>query len=327
MSGPSHPVPSNPSPAMRHPIRCLLPLLSTLFASAAASAQDIVLPAVGSTAIGTPFDQRAAAGTHLGTVSVYAGGFVEGLQLESRNRWGASTFQSPLFGAANVAVDGQTPAGVEYLTRVDVWVQSGLVNKIALETSAGRRQTFGSTRVGEVQTVFAAGSGREIIGLHGSASATVYSLGVITRPLLATSQVYGTPCQTSLGPVTLRYRPGYEFLLPGGQTIVEMTNVPSTYLGAIITAGFSRTQVGNVPLPLDLGPVGAPGCTVWTSNESVTFVGRDPGNTNIAGWALFVPNTTALAGVVLNFQGYVLGPWNPASLAASSAFTGMVGRL
>src|SRR5204862_484267 len=67
-----------------------------------------------------------------------------------------------------------------------------------------------------------------------------------------------------------------------------------------MNVGVSDTVIGGLPLPLDLTPLGAPGCFAWVSNEAVVT-----GTTNSVGaitFQLVVPNNAALVGTVLFFQ-------------------------
>jgi hypothetical protein len=88
------------------------------------------------------------------------------------------------------------------------------------------------------------------------------------------------------------------------------TGNPLPYL---LSLGLSKTSLGSSPLPIDLTPMGAPGCRVYGSWDMVQgFYAWDA-------MAIYqVPNAPALAGLALYFQGAQLHLLNNALGVATS---------
>lgn len=305
---------------MNHPFPRLFRSTSiTLLLLGVASAQDTRLPAVG-TPTGTAFDEVAPAGQHLANVDFRHGGSIDAVRLGYRDRWHAPTGASAWHGGPSGLPGSFAVAAHDALTSAEIWVNNGIVVGVRLSSHNGQQQAFGQA-VGSLAS-FAAAPQDEIIGLHGThSSGLVFSLGVTTRPRLATGSVFGTAC----GPHATRFRPGFEFLRLGGLGIVEVTNVPAGQSIGIIVAGFSTTTVAGLPLPMSLTPMGATGCTLYVATDSITFVAVEPDRS--AGLSVTVPNTPTLAGLTVSFQGFVIGVNNPANLAAANAMTCTVGAL
>jgi hypothetical protein len=92
-----------------------------------------------------------------------------------------------------------------------------------------------------------------------------------------------------------------------GTTLVgEFRNAPAN--GVVFPfAGFSRTVAsGGIPLPLDLGIVGAPGCVIEVDPAYLTALFTDAAGTAV--WALPIPQNPSLSGIVLAQQAFVLDP-------------------
>ena len=65
--------------------------------------------------------------------------------------------------------------------------------------------------------------------------------------------------------------------------------------------GFSDTVWGGVPLPVDLGFLGSPGCILRVSPEFGFSLFASP--SGIATWGLAIPGDTSLSGLVFFQQG------------------------
>ncbi len=97
-------------------------------------------------------------------------------------------------------------------------------------------------------------------------------------------------------------------------------------LPALDVVGRSRTRAGALSLPFDLGPLGAPGCSLYLSPDLVRT-----GRTSPAGYVRFdwgyVPNDPALEGGTYYEQQFVLDPsFNALGLRASRLAACTVGR-
>jgi PKD repeat protein len=127
---------------------------------------------------------------------------------------------------------------------------------------------------------------------------------------------FGPGCASSLGITNLlpANRPQV-----GTSLVVNLNNLPQS--AAIMMLGFSRTTSGFGPLPLDLAPLGAPGCSGRVSPDATMFL---TGASNAAAWSLTVPNAPIFVGQVLYNQALVLDPTVNALGAVVSDAAGMM---
>jgi hypothetical protein len=103
---------------------------------------------------------------------------------------------------------------------------------------------------------------------------------------------------------------------------VSLTNLPQN--AALFVLGFSRTSSVFGPLPLDLGPFGAPGCLARVRPDAMMML---LGGGNTATLNLALPNTPGLLGILFYTQGLVLDQGtNAAGLVISDAAGAVVGR-
>ncbi len=304
---------------VRHPhlfvIACCLATLAT--------AQDTVQAPVGNTLSGTAFDQRAPADRRIGSLTANTNPALLGLLMGYEQRSGTATGASSQIGTAGGVSANFVIADEDYLATVDVWYDPTTILAVALETKNGLRQEFGPTTAGTLHH-FTAPLGDEIVGLVGTDSGVLRSLGVVTRPAMASHHFFGTACPTTAGTPQMRYRTGFSRLILGTTPILEVTAVPVGQL-AIVAIGLSTLATAGIPLPMALAAYGAPGCSIYVSLDALQFCARDPNGT--AGLAFPVPNNSSLTGLPLSFQGFVPGAANAANLAASSAMTCMIGAL
>ena len=101
---------------------------------------------------------------------------------------------------------------------------------------------------------------------------------------------------------------------------VELHSAPVNALSFCVL-GDSNTQMGAIPLPLDLGIIGAPGCFLRASMV-FTFTQTTAGTGSGGGAATFpwpIPNDPSLRGASLYFQGLVVDPVNQLGLTTSNA--------
>ncbi|MBK8097663.1 MAG: hypothetical protein IPK26_11185 [Planctomycetes bacterium] len=301
----------------------LLSAVSVLFALLPAIAQDTVQAPHGHSG-GTAFDERAPATGRIGTLEVNSGALIDGIKLQYEHRNGSAFGTSAQLGQlTGITTNFAIPDG-DYLTRIDVWANGSYIVRIALETAGGLRTPFGGTTAGTTRQNFLAPAGEEIVGLVGTYGALMNSLGVVTRPVLASHVFFGTGCPTSVGRPQIRYNSTYPHLILGGRTVVEVANAPPNTPGFLVT-GFSSTTAGSIPLPLDLDGFGMTNCQLYTSVDLIHYSLATAAG--VLGTTLFVPSDPAFVGFGLTFQGFPLGGSNPAGLAASNALTAMVGAL
>jgi hypothetical protein len=130
---------------------------------------------------------------------------------------------------------------------------------------------------------------------------------------------FGAGCPGSVGVTRL------EAITPPrlGQTMtVRMQPLPQSV--AMLLAGLSNVTAAAGPLPLDLSPFGLTNCRLRVRPDvSVVVIGAG----GSASFALAVPTSPSLAGLILHQQALVLDPaaGNPAGLVMSDAATAVVG--
>jgi len=126
----------------------------------------------------------------------------------------------------------------------------------------------------------------------------------------------GTGCASSLG---LEPRIGCTFVPRRGQPFsVNLSRVRSG-APAFLMLGASSTSWNQFSLPLELSPIGMPGCWLRTSPDVVaaaTTVG--PPGKGRASVALSIPNDPLLAGQSLFAQWFVLEPAGATQPAATT---------
>lgn len=252
------------------PLRLLAGLLGLCLAAAPSVAQDTVLPPFGNLSGGTVFDVRAAAiAQPMRLIVKHDPVLLRGLQVEWCGRdMTTSTGLSQQLGLSyfqqGVTTDTVQFAPGEHIRRVDVWAIASLVNMVRIYTPT-TSYDFGGRATGDARHNFIAPTGEQIVGFVGNAASTyLLSLGVVTRPLLASDERFGSGCTTSFGPLALRWRQGRAGMTIGTFPIIECPNVP---IGSVCwyLYGFSNTTYAGVPLPYNLGPHGSPSCSLYQS--------------------------------------------------------------
>jgi hypothetical protein len=139
-------------------------------------------------------------------------------------------------------------------------------------------------------------------------------------PQFATYSRYGQGCAGSLGTPTLGGANGSKPVL-GGAFVVEVGNLP---LGiGLILFGESRTALGGLPLPLDLGLAGMPGCTLLASPD-VNVLVASSGPTGTVTWN--IPASPSNFGTRFYTQAFALDPLaNAGGFVASNGAAGQLG--
>ncbi|MGE3173499.1 MAG: hypothetical protein AB7O97_12815 [Planctomycetota bacterium] len=187
---------------------------------------------------------------------------------------------------------------------------SWLVSAAAYDVAAGRTVLFGQQDLFDPTT--------ETHYLYGSGALT------------ASYTPFGAGCAG--GTVVIGGRPG---VLPPAQLSAVQGSLPvrGTTFGVrvggvgssplvLLGLGLSNTQSGGQPLPLDLGPVGMPGCPLLIDPIELlptVLAGGD------AEWTLRVPLDPLLAGLVFHQQAWVIDPTAAGGIGSvSNAATGVV---
>jgi hypothetical protein len=154
-----------------------------------------------------------------------------------------------------------------------------------------------------------------------SALGTVGRVTVHSLTVQAAATSFGTGCAGSLAQ-TPQFSTNTAPRL--GQSFDMKINLAPANTLVAFAQGLSNTLADGLPLPVDLTALGAPGCSLFTSTESII-----PAVTNSAGAAALVfnvPSTPVLAGFRWYAQGAVLTPANALGLLTTSAVALRVGH-
>ncbi len=137
----------------------------------------------------------------------------------------------------------------------------------------------------------------------------------------ATFVPFGAGCSGALGVPQLAAAAGSRPAL-GTNFVAEASNLPFGI--ALLNLGLSSTQTsGSVPLPLDLGFLGMPGCALLV-DPMISYALVGPGT--VATWNWFLPSSPTLFGAVFYAQAFAFDPAaNAFGFAASNGAVGTLG--
>jgi len=136
----------------------------------------------------------------------------------------------------------------------------------------------------------------------------------------ATYTPFGSGCPGSLGVPTFAPTPGSRPTL-GSTLSMTIGNLPANI--AIVATGLSNTMSNGLPLPMDLGSVGMPGCLLLIDPQATEFV---VGSGNTATWTWQIPSAEIWFGTPFYQQVFVLdAAANPLGLTVSNAGLGQLG--
>jgi len=199
------------------------------------------------------------------------------------------------------------PAGLTY-----VEVAAGALHTVA-RRSDGSVIAWGSNGYGQCNVPsLPAGLGYIQIGAGGFN--TVAHVGAVSSYVIFGAGCAGSMPSTTLVPLdTPRI---------GAALQVHLDHLPVN--AAFLIAGFSNSNSAFGPLPLDLGPIGMPGCA---ARVSIDFVALVLGSGGFADHRLPIPNVPGLVGVHFYQQALVLDPGAGNALGAvmSDAAAAVIG--
>lgn len=116
-------------------------------------------------------------------------------------------------------------------------------------------------------------------------------------------QPIGVGCPGTNGTPSLRLDSPAEL---GSDFVLDLLNLPTTPGAFLISTGLSTTSApGLGPLPFDLTPLGAPGCSIF-NDFGTSALGFHGGTA--AEFRLAIPNIPGLVGVEFANQGFVSDP-------------------
>ena len=199
-----------------------------------------------------------------------------------------------LFGGTNILSGAQTQLGDTWEWSAGTWTQRSPI-------------TLPGNRSGATTAYIPASSGFLIAGGNSLPNVPVNDTWLHRSLTLGMADSHGQPCATTSGAeleaITLPY-----LGLPFTQQIVNAE--PTAAIGLLVF-GASWQFYNGIPLPIDLGSIGAPACLLQTSVEVVSTVLLTNGTGSLT-WN--IPNLPAAAGYTFATQGVVLDPASPLPL-------------
>lgn len=148
----------------------------------------------------------------------------------------------------------------------------------------------------------------------GSPTNETYELSATTP---ASFLPFGPGCAGVAGVPTLRSLPGFG-PFAGGTLVVDVVRAPLKTLGTMVL-GLSRTVSGGIPLPIDLGVIGMPGCTLFISSEVLSTLTSPV-------WSLPMPSAQIGLGRSLYLQAALIDPAaNALGVVISDSFEMKIG--
>ncbi len=176
---------------------------------------------------------------------------------------------------------------------------------------------------------------------NSSSTNSFYSLDAAFGSTATTSRLYAFSPTATTGSITRNYGLVMRFDNPPPKGAVpQLSNTGAPEINrsfklhlsqarkssvGVLLFGLSKTRWGSVPLPLDLGFVGAKGCNLYVSFDLIlgaVSTGLSGGGTLV----LPTPNDRALLGKVFHNQWFVLDrPANGLGLVFTNAGTGKIG--
>jgi hypothetical protein len=138
--------------------------------------------------------------------------------------------------------------------------------------------------------------------------------------VIGMTQAFGQGCSGSNGVPTL----GFDTIpVIGGWTGVTLTGAPANTLATLVWGTSDRWWLG-VPLPIDLTPSGAPGCSLYVSQDLLTNHSTGSGSISVR---IDVPRDGALIGVPGFYQWLVADPGvNQLNLTTSNGGKAITGQ-
>src|SRR5262249_3312787 len=126
---------------------------------------------------------------------------------------------------------------------------------------------------------------------------------LVVRPPMPGSIVsFGSGCEGRGGVLQLQDTTGQNPII-GGPLSVQLVNLPpNQFAAAFLLFGASNTLWTTIPLPLDLGLIGMPGCALQVSLDFVVPIAITG---NIAPWAVQIPANEGLVNGTFYLQGLV----------------------
>ena len=148
-------------------------------------------------------------------------------------------------------------------------------------------------------------TGRLVV-FGGSDGSTRYSdASELIVPVLSRLREDGAACVGSVGPLELHPLANAQAAL--GTTLqMQMTGLALPFSAGVGFVGLSNQHVNGIPLPVDLGPIGIPGCNAYNSADIQFPLGVPSGPVLVTPWDLAIPNDGVFLGLEIFLQALAL---------------------
>lgn len=217
----------------------------------------------------------------------FLGGHLATIRTQTEQDWLGQTFMDPnlYIGLSDAAQEG-------------TWVWA-----------SGEPTTFTSWCAGEPNDL---GGNQDYANINGCFGADDWddgngptgSIVELITTVSASTQVYGSPCIGSAGPLSIQAI-GSSLPIIGRTLQLQVTGVPffSPCIGYV---GFSKTFLGGTPLPIPLDTLNMPGCSAHQSADLSFFLGQPNNTTQTTAWPLAIPNDPIFLALHIYLQGLAL---------------------
>ena len=131
----------------------------------------------------------------------------------------------------------------------------------------------------------------EVVNYGTTSTSTRWNVDMCLGRSTGTAATFGSNCGTTAN--QLRFSSTNGTYVPGSTVTISQSSGPAKVL-AFNLLGASNSTAGGLPLPFDLGLIGAPGCKVYSSLEFVSTVTMSA--TGAASIPVNIPNNPSLSG-------------------------------
>lgn len=157
----------------------------------------------------------------------------------------------------------------------------------------------------DTQMVYDPTQRKLMIHAGGTGGFAYEDLWEVQLPVFSRHREYGTACVGSRGPLELRVSSNSMPIL--GQTFTtRLTGLSSAFAAGVGFVGFSNQSINGIPLPIDLAPIGIPGCSAYHSADIDMPIGLPTGNPLTTTWGLFIPNDPVFLSIEIYLQALAL---------------------
>lgn len=162
---------------------------------------------------------------------------------------------------------------------------------------------------------------RRVVAIGGFQASTAYELLAYQPVHPAPFTTFAPGCPGPLGTAAITLSAPHTAAWIGDALQVTVSRLPGAFAGLFL--GYSNTTASGTPLPLDLGPVGMPSCSLRVSPDAMWLCSGEGTQCTAS---IAVPNSTALLDRDVYLQAVVPAPTtNAAGLVVSDAAVARVG--